>query len=158
MDKKYILARTLRKKSTNAENIIWNIVRNRKLNNLKFKRQVPIGNYIVDFHCEEKGIIIELDGGHHNTLENTFFDNERTAFLESKGYRVYRFWNNEVENNLEGVYEKLIEIIKQGQSPHPQSLSCEAREAVYDNGEKLRKETKTVIEFTIEISGIVQNI
>lgn len=111
MDKKYVLARTLRKNSTSAERKLWGLVRNRKLNNLKFRRQVPVGSFIVDFLCEEKNIIIELDGGQHNIPENILLDEERTEFLKSKGYRIIRFWNNEVENNLEGVYERLLQIL-----------------------------------------------
>lgn len=111
MDEKYNLARTLRKNSTNTERIIWSFVRNRKFCNLKFKRQVPIGNYIVDFLCEEKKLIIELDGGQHNTPENKILDSQRSQYLESKGYKIVRFWNNEVSNNLEGIYERLLEIV-----------------------------------------------
>ena len=111
MDKKYLLARNLRKNSTTQENLLWSLLRNRKLNNLKFKRQVPIGSYIVDFVCEEKKLIIELDGGQHNTPENLQYDKKRTEYLNSLGYKVIRFWNNEFDNNLEGVYEKLLEVV-----------------------------------------------
>ncbi len=111
MDKKYLLARNLRKNSTTQEILLWSLLRNRKLNNLKFKRQVPIGSYIVDFVCEEKKLIIELDGGQHNTPENLQYDKKRTEYLNSLGYKVIRFWNNEFDNNLEGVYEKLLEVV-----------------------------------------------
>ena len=111
MDKKYIKAKLLRKNSTSHEKIIWNIIRNRKLNGLKFVRQYPIGAYIVDFACREKKLVIELDGGQHNESENISYDEKRTAFLESQGYKVIRFWNNEIDKNLEGVYEKILEFI-----------------------------------------------
>ncbi len=111
MDKKYILARMLRKNLTPQERVLWKFLRNRQLKGLKFKRQVPIGDYIVDFLCEEKKIIIELDGGQHNFEENILKDYERTEYLKAKGYKVYRFWNNELDENLEGVYQKISEIL-----------------------------------------------
>jgi len=111
MDKKFTLARNLRKNSTDAENLIWNIVRNRRFYGLKFKRQYPIGKYIVDFVCIEKKLIIELDGGQHNIQDNINSDNERTLFLESSGYKVLRFWNNDIFNNLDSVLEKLHQIV-----------------------------------------------
>lgn len=109
MDNKYVLARILRKNLTKEERILWNMLRNRKFKNLKFKRQFPIGEYIVDFVCDEKKIIIEIDGGQHNTPENLEKDNARTEFLKSKGYRVIRFWNNDIKDNIKGVYENLLE-------------------------------------------------
>ena len=111
MDNKYTLARKLRKNSTKEELAIWSILRNRQFFNLKFKRQVPIGNYIVDFVCEEKKLIIELDGGQHNQPEEQEYDKMRTEFLNSKGYRVVRFWNNDINSNLAGVYEELSRLI-----------------------------------------------
>ena len=110
MDIKYQLARNLRKNSTPEERKIWNLLRNRKFLNLKFKRQFPIGQYIVDFVCEEKKIVIEIDGGQHNELEEQIKDDIRTKFIETKGYKVYRFWNNDIKENIDGVYQKLIEI------------------------------------------------
>ena len=109
MDNKYVLARILRKNLTKEERILWNMLRNRKFKNLKFKRQFPIGEYIVDFVCDEKKIIIEIDGGQHNTHENLEKDNARTEFLKSKGYRVIRFWNNDIKDNIKGVFEHLLE-------------------------------------------------
>ena len=107
MDKQYHIARTLRKNSTKQERTLWNILRNRQFYGLKFKRQFPIGNYITDFVCEEKKIVLELDGGQHNIPSNVNNDNLRTEFIESMGYRVLRFWNCDIDNNLEGVYLKL---------------------------------------------------
>ena len=108
MNEKFNKARNLRKNSTKQEQIFWNLVRNKKINNLKFKRQVPIGNYIVDFSCFEKMLIVELDGGQHNETENIEYDKKRTMYLESLGYTVLRFWNNDIDNNLEGVYQTLL--------------------------------------------------
>ena len=110
MKNKFILARQLRKNSTKEERKLWNILRNRQFLNLKFKRQFPIGDYIADFVCEEKKIIIELDGGQHNEDINKQKDAERTQFIESQGYCVYRFWNNDINQNFEGIYNKLLEI------------------------------------------------
>ena len=102
------LARTLRKKQTPQEQKLWNIIRNRNFYGLKFKRQFPIGKYIVDFVCLDKKTIIEIDGGQHNSPDNIIKDNERSQYLLTHGYRVIRFWNNDIDNNIEGVYEQLI--------------------------------------------------
>ena len=107
MDKKYHIARKLRQSSTKEERILWQLLRNRQFKNLKFKRQFPIGNYVVDFVCEEIKLIIELDGGQHNEPENIEADNLRTEFLESKGFKVIRFWNKDINLNISGVYELL---------------------------------------------------
>lgn len=112
MDKNIKIARRLRRNETQQEKILWSILRNRKFKNLKFKRQVPIGKYIADFCCNERKIIIEIDGGQHNEDENIINDINRTKFFEKEGYRVIRFWNNEINNNLEGVYLELMDILK----------------------------------------------
>ena len=104
-------AKILRKNMTEQEKILWNILRNNQFHGLKFRRQVPIGDYVADFVCEMRNVIIELDGGQHNEPENIEKDKQRTAFLESKGYKVLRFWNNEVDNNLDGVCEMIYRTI-----------------------------------------------
>lgn len=111
MDEKYLKARNLRKNSTPHERIMWNLLKNRQLNGMKFVRQYPIGKYIADFVCRDKKLVIELDGGQHNEDKNIIYDNERTKFIESKGYKIIRFWNNEIDSNLDGVYERLLEFI-----------------------------------------------
>ena len=111
MDKKYHIARKLRKNSTIQERMLWKILRNRQFKNLKFRRQFPIGEYIVDFVCQVTRIVIELDGGQHNEFENIIKDNERTKFIESEGYKVIRFWNNDILNNLEGVFKILNDLL-----------------------------------------------
>ena len=108
MDKKYQVARKLRQNSTKEERILWQLLRNRQFLGLKFKRQFPIGNYVVDFVCEAEKIIIELDGGQHNIPENIEADNLRTEFLESKGFKVIRFWNKDINLNIGGVYQFLL--------------------------------------------------
>ena len=96
---------------TKQERKLWNILRNNQFHGLKFRRQVPIGNYVVDFVCEIHNVIIELDGSQHNELDNIENDKQRTKFLENKGYKVIRFWNNEVDNNIEGVCEVIYKTI-----------------------------------------------
>ena len=107
MNNKTILARNLRKNSTIQERRLWNLLKNRQFHNLKFKRQQPIGDYIVDFICKEAKIIIEIDGGQHNEPENIENYKTRTAFLNTLGYKVIRFWNNEFYENIEGVVLRL---------------------------------------------------
>ena len=105
MKKNTYIARELRKNQTPQERKLWNILRNHQFCGYEFRRQYPIGDYIVDFICREKKIIIELDGGQHNEGENIINDVKRTEFLKSLGYKVIRFWNNEVDNNVEGVFD-----------------------------------------------------
>ena len=107
MDKKYYTARILRKNSTIHERRLWNLLKNRQFHNLRFKRQVPFGNYIVDFVCPKIKLIIEIDGGQHNEPKNIEYDNKRTEFLESKGYKVLRFWNIDIYENINGVLEEI---------------------------------------------------
>lgn len=111
MDIKFQNARKLRKNSIVQESKLWSILRNRNLNNLKFKRQVPICHYIVDFCCSEKKLVIELDGGQHNECQNIEYDKKRTLFLNEQGYKVVRIWNNEINDNLDGVVEYLLDVI-----------------------------------------------
>ena len=103
-------ARNLRNNMTEQERKLWSVIRNRQFFGYRFLRQYCIGNYIVDFVCREKQIILEVDGGQHNQQYDIDYDNNRTAYLNLKGYSVIRFWNNEIDNNIEGVYLKLKEI------------------------------------------------
>ena len=93
-------ARRLRVNQTDAETLLWNRIRNRQIDGHKFARQVPIGPYICDFVCREKQLVIEVDGGQHN--ESTA-DAIRDRRLSDEGYKVIRFWNNDVLGNIEGV-------------------------------------------------------
>ena len=101
------IAKTLRKNSTIQEKRLWNLLKNRQFHNLKFKRQSPIGKYVVDFICHERKLIIELDGGQHNENKNIENDIERTNFLESLGFKVIRFWNNNIYKNIDGVITEI---------------------------------------------------
>ena len=94
------IARRLRANQTDAETVLWNGIRNRQIDGQKFARQVPIGRYICDFVCQEKQIVIEVDGGQHS---ESVEDAVRDRYLIAEGYRVLRFWNNDVLGNLEGV-------------------------------------------------------
>jgi len=95
----------LRLEPTPAERKLWSILRGDKLNGISFRRQHAIGNYIVDFVSIKKKLIIELDGGQH--LEQADYDVERTRYLEAQGYKVIRFWNNQVENDINGVFRAI---------------------------------------------------
>lgn len=111
MNSKTIKARSLRKNMTEQERILWQYLRKRSINNFKFRRQYPIGNYIVDFVCLEKRLVIEIDGGQHNQSDNILYDQNRTQYIEKFGYKVIRFWNNEIESNIEGVYEEILKYL-----------------------------------------------
>ena len=100
-------ARTLRKNQTPAEGLVWQQLRAKRFEGIKFRRQQPIGQYIVDFVSYEKKLVIEIDGGQHNEEKGIQYDIERTTYLECLGYKVLRFWNNEVVENLDGVFEKI---------------------------------------------------
>jgi very-short-patch-repair endonuclease len=104
-------SRNLRKKATPQEIRLWSRIKNRNFHNLKFRRQHIINNYIVDFICLEKKIIIELDGSQHKREKDQKYDCKRNSYLESLGFVVLRFWNNEVSENLNGVLLKIEEKI-----------------------------------------------
>ena len=111
------LAQKPRKSSTDTESRLWLHLKNRNLGGFKFRRQHPIPPYIADFVCLEQKLVVELDGGQH--AEQTARDAERTAWLESKGFRLIRFWNNDVLEQTEVVLE---EILRQLSAPHPNPL------------------------------------
>ncbi len=96
---------------TKEEVILWQHIRNRQIENTKFRRQQQIGAYICDFVSFERRIVIELDGGQHNQNSQLLKDETRDAWLTSKGYKVLRFWNNEINNNLENVLLKIRNTI-----------------------------------------------
>ena len=109
MNIQHLKARELRNNMTKQETKIWSLIRDRKFYGYRFLRQYPIGNYIVDFICRSKKIIIEIDGGQHNEPESIEYDKRRTQYFEEKGYKVIRFWNNDIDKNLLGVYRILQE-------------------------------------------------
>lgn len=102
---KLSFARKLRREQTEAEYLFWETVRGRRFHGLKFKRQVRIDKYIADFVCEHEKLIVELDGEQHAVQETK--DNERTDALQRHGYRVVRFWNEDVIRDMDYVLEEL---------------------------------------------------
>ena len=104
-------AKTLRREQTDAEGLLWRHLSRKQLAGYKFRRQQPIGPYIVDFVCMSQKLVIELDGGQHG--EQHAYDERRDDYLRGKGYRILRFWNNEVFQScmdvLETVYQGLID-------------------------------------------------
>jgi len=105
-------ARGLRRASTEAEKLLWQKLRARQLGGAKSCRQTPIGPYIVDFASFEHRLVVEIDGGQHNTRQGRQHDLKRTAWLEAQGFRVLRFWNNQVLTNLEGVLERTLQELE----------------------------------------------
>jgi len=100
-------ARNLRRDMTEAEKQLWQMLRSRQTEGYRFRRQVPIGGFIADFVCHEARLIVEIDGGQHDPSSEA--EASRTRFLEAEGYRVLRFWNNEVLDNPEGVRAAIAE-------------------------------------------------
>jgi very-short-patch-repair endonuclease len=113
-------AKRLRREMTDAERKLWSILRNSQLDGAKFRRQQPIGPFIADFVCQQSRLIIEVDGGQH---AESVSDQRRTEFLESKGYRLLRFWNNDILENLEGVADFILAALA---TPHPAQPSAES--------------------------------
>ena len=103
-------SRTLRQNMTEAERRVWQILRSHQMKEYKFRRQVPIGRYIADFVCHEARLIVEIDGGQHDLSAPR--EAERSGFLQHEGYRILRFWNNEVLGNLDGVHETIAEELR----------------------------------------------
>jgi very-short-patch-repair endonuclease len=102
-------ARSLRRNQTDVEGKLWSRLRSRQLRSFKFRRQHPIGPFITDFCCFGRRLVVELDGGQH--ASQTANDQKRTAFLVARGYRVLRFWDNEVMENIDGVLQQIVEAL-----------------------------------------------
>lgn len=107
---KTLLARHLRQEQTPAEKALWDLLRNRQFENLKFRRQHPLKDYIVDFYCHELKLIIELDGAHHNEKEQKYNDEQRDFHLRFLGYKVLRYKNDIIFNNLQAVFQDIKDI------------------------------------------------
>ncbi len=101
-------ARTLRTKLTDAENRLWYLLRDRRFQNYRFRRQHPVGRFVADFACTKYHLIVEADGGQHAGSQS---DVDRTAWLEERGWRVVRFWNNDILENTDGVMLMLLDIL-----------------------------------------------
>ena len=105
-------ARKLRQLQTNAEGLLWSVLRSKQVCGLKFRRQHPIQGYVLDFYCHEARLGIEVDGGQHAGVEQARLDEERTAALEAEGVLVVRYWNHEVLGNRDGVLVAVLELLK----------------------------------------------
>lgn len=113
------VARKLRRRSTDAETRLWYHLRDRRLLGFKFRRQEPRGRAVADFLCQQARLIVEVDGGQHAESRT---DSERTAFLNSAGYLVLRFWNNDVLSNTDGVLDEIartLSVSRGGCNPSP---------------------------------------
>ena len=108
--KLYQYGRELRQESTAAEKLLWAELRNRKLNGLKFRRQHPLDKFIVDFYCNERKLVVELDGGVHDEKINKDYDEARTAMLGGLGIHTLRFRNDEITNNIENVLQQIRKV------------------------------------------------
>ena len=122
------VARRLRRHQTDAEGCLWFKLRDRRLGGWKFRRQMSLNGFIVDFCCPDAKLVIELDGGQH--ADQQAQDTRRTKNLETSGYLVLRFWNNDVLQNLDGVLEEISNTINQQtiEPPHPTPLPSGERE------------------------------
>jgi len=97
--------------------MLWQTLRQKQVNGHRFRRQHPVGQYIVDFACIERKLVIELDGGQHQ--ERREYDEQRTGFLNERGWRVLRFWNNDVIENLDGVLTEIANALKSAPPSQP---------------------------------------
>jgi len=111
------VARSLRKRSTDAERLLWRHLRARQLDGLKFRRQEPIGKYIVDFVCFERRVIVEVDGGGHATEKGK--DSKRDGWFRERGFKVLRFWNTDVIGNTDAVIAAIGESCANHPPPAP---------------------------------------
>ncbi|MGE0876669.1 MAG: endonuclease domain-containing protein [Burkholderiales bacterium] len=112
------IARVLRRQATDAERRLWRELRGSRFMNMKFRRQHPIGRYVADFACVEAKLVVEVDGSQHLDREASQ-DAERTRVLNARGYRVLRFWNNDVLKHTEAVLERIAEAIAAPHTPGP---------------------------------------
>jgi very-short-patch-repair endonuclease len=117
------LNRVLRKNMSDAEQALWNVLRDRQVLGHKFRRQHPFSDYILDFVCLENKLVIEVDGGQHG--QQAGYDENRTQELQAAGFCVLRFWNNEVLKEIESVKEKIGLVVQELQSHPPPNLPLE---------------------------------
>jgi very-short-patch-repair endonuclease len=111
-------ARALRKQSSWAEKLMWRWLRDRRFTNYKFRRQHPLGNYYLDFYCEEARLSIELDGFNHGRFDRRSYDAERTRFIQTLGIKELRFWNHQLRREPQYVRDCVFTALQQ-RAPHP---------------------------------------
>ena len=115
-------ARALRESATEHERRLWAMLRRKQMVFLRFRRQQPIGPYVVDFFCPSAKLIVELDGGQHGEARVVIYDEARTQWLEAQGYRVLRFWNWVFQQHPEAVVESIWRAIVESGTPLPEAL------------------------------------
>ena len=133
------VARALRQRLTEEERILWAELRKNRLGGFRFRRQHPIGPYVVDFVCLERHLIVEVDGVQHGFDSNRQREQTRTRFLETAGYEIFRVWNGELRENLVGVCDTLLSELEKnpirsrtGRHPHPDPPPSRGRERTKD--------------------------
>lgn len=131
-------AKRLRKNLTEAESKLWRHIRLRQLGGFKFRRQHPVGPYVLDFACVEKHLAIEVDGGQHS--EYADYDSRRSIYLGAHGYKVLRFWNSDVLKNIAAVKEVIFEALCGDGLPPPSSSPCKGEEIVGMQGRRVKSE------------------
>jgi very-short-patch-repair endonuclease len=104
-------ARRLRREMSDEERILWMLLRDRRFAKFKFRRQAPLGDYVVDFVCFERKLVVELDGSQHAEPEQAAFDAKRTKVLEAAGFRVLRIWTSDLFKEREGVFETILNAL-----------------------------------------------
>ena len=114
----FIKARSLRKRPTWAEKLMWSWLRDRRFNNYKFRRQQPVGRFYLDFYCEEAHLAVELDGSGHGHPRRLDLDGERERFLLSQGIQSLRFWNHQLRTEREVVRDAIFHALQE-RAPHP---------------------------------------
>ena len=103
-------SRENRKTQTDAEKLLWFQIRNRQFNGYKFRRQFPVGKYILDFYCDEKKLAVEVDGGQHNQSNS---DRERDQYIKDFGIKTLRFWDNDILQNVDSVLENILQVLEE---------------------------------------------
>jgi very-short-patch-repair endonuclease len=132
-------ARELRQNLTDVERLLWQRLRYWQVDACKFRRQQPLGHYIVDFVCLQRRLIVELDGGQHAGQEN--YDNERDAWLRDQGFVILRFWNNDVLTNMDGIVEQIAKTLQSTPylNPSPQGGRRKIRNAKHSTNFSLEQ-------------------
>ncbi len=121
-------ARHLRREMTDAERKLWSVLRDHQLDGCRFRRQAPIGPYVVDFVCHEARLVVEVDGSQHGEQRGLAHDAVRDSWLATRGYRVLRFWNNDVLSNIDGVAEALLSALRAAGEPAATEAAQESEE------------------------------
>lgn len=117
-----VRARELRKESTEAEKKLWNALRRKNMGGLRFRRQYPLGPYFADFVCLPARLVVEVDGESHAEEAQIRHDRVRTAWLRSQRFRVIRFWNSDVFENIDGVLDVIADVVRKPPPPTPSRM------------------------------------